>query len=105
MAHGKAISQAGHAFLGSFLKAQQQTPDVTTAYATESPGTKVCLQGDLNSILRSAQEAEEAGVPHFLVVDSGCENFFDGQPTVTALGVGPITKNQAHKITGRFQLL
>lgn len=105
MAPGKQISQAGHAFLHSFLDAQRRTPEGAAAYVADPPGTKVCLQGDLNTILRAASEAERLGVPHFLVVDSGCPNFFDGQPVVTALGVGPATKNQVHKITGRFQLL
>ena len=34
-------------------------------------------------------EARLAGIPSFLVVDSGCANFYGGQPVVTALGIGP----------------
>jgi peptidyl-tRNA hydrolase len=39
------------------------------------------------------------------VVDSGCPDFFGGEPTVTALGIGPATKEQVQHITGRFCLL
>ncbi len=28
-------------------------------------------------------------IPAYLVVDSGCANFYGGQPIVTALGIGP----------------
>jgi peptidyl-tRNA hydrolase len=103
MEPGKIASQAGHAYLGAFLAAQAR-PEAA-AYATLSPGTKVCLQGNLAQLRRAVAELERFGVPHFLVVDSGCPDFFDGQPTITALGFGPATKAQVHHITRRFQLL
>lgn len=105
MAPGKIASQAGHAYLGAYLDSTAKTPAVASAYAQEAPGTKVCLHGSLNSILKAAAEAERLGVPHFLVVDSGCANFFNGEPTVTALGLGPATREQVKPITKKFNLL
>lgn len=104
MSPGKCASQAGHAYLGAFLDSQSKTPEVSAAYAAELPGTKVCLQGSLTAITRAMFELEQAGIPHFLVVDSGCANFFDGQPTVTALGFGPATKSELPKFIGKLQL-
>lgn len=103
---GKIASQAGHAYLGAFIQA---TPAIQSEYHSElpnSPGTKVCLGAKkLHALLRAEEEAKAAGIPVFRVVDSGCSNFFDGQPIITALGLGPATKDQIKHITRRFELL
>lgn len=103
---GKAMSQAGHAYLGSFLRAD---PILQKEYHKDfpsSPGTKICLKSpNLGKLLLAENAAKEAGIPFFRVVDSGCQNFFNGEPTITALGLGPATKNQIDHITKRFQLL
>lgn len=103
MAPGKIASQAGHAYLGSFL-ASEGSPHAL-AYASNLPGTKVCLAGDLRRLRRAQEALETLGIPHFLVVDSGCPNFFDGKPTITALGFGPSLKHEVEMVTRRFQLL
>jgi len=108
MTPGKSASQAGHAYLGAYIQALQQNPSLAAAYSVEhpnSPGTKVCLEGNLNRIMQAVDEAKRLGIPHFLVVDSGCENFFGGQPIITALGIGPAKKHEIQTITRRFQLL
>lgn len=105
MSPGKCASQAGHAYLGAFLTAQQSSPTAAGLYAADLPGTKVCLQATLAHLLRAKQELEQAGIPTYLVVDSGCENFFDGRPTVTALGFGPATRSELPKFISRLQLL
>lgn len=105
MSPGKCASQAGHAYLGAFLQAQESHPEIASAYAADLPGTKVCLQGNLTAILRSKDEAEAAGIPYFLVVDSGCANFFDGRPTITALGFGPVAQGDLPKFLKKLQLL
>jgi PTH2 family peptidyl-tRNA hydrolase len=103
---GKVASQAGHAYLGAFINSN---PDLKAAYHSEfpiSPGTKVCLScKNINHLLRAEAEAQAAGIPTYRVVDSGCENFFNGEPIVTALGLGPATKDQINHITRRFQLM
>lgn len=105
MSPGKCASQAGHAYLGAFLTAQQSSPTAAGLYAADLPGTKVCLQASLHHLLRAKEEAERAGLPTYLVVDSGCPNFFDGRPTITALGFGPVAKSQVPKFITRLKLL
>jgi len=103
---GKTSSQAGHAYLGAFINANS---DLQKEYHTEfpeHPGTKVCLAAkNLDQLLRAKEQAKAAGIPAYLVTDSGCANFFGGKPTVTALGLGPACKDQIKQITKRFQLM
>lgn len=107
MTCGKMCSQASHAALGAFLQCKDS--ETLKAYHAEfpvSPGTKVCLQLDnLDQLLIAEEKAKEAGLSFFRVVDSGCQNFFNGEPTITALGIGPATKDQVKHITRRFKLM
>ena len=107
MATGKIASQAGHAYLGAYLQCKDSK--AIAEYHSEfpsSPGTKVCLQiSNLDQLLRAEQLASEAGLSFFRVVDSGCSNFYNGEPTITALGIGPATKSQINHITKRFKLM
>ena len=103
---GKTASQAGHAYLGAFLQASKEIQEKYHDRFPESPGTKICLQADnLGQIILAETEAKRLGIPYFRVIDSGCKNFFGGEPIVTALGLGPATKDQIKSITGRFRLL
>lgn len=107
MSPGKIASQSGHAFLGSYL--QCRDPKILQEYHKEfpaSPGTKVCLKvKNLEQLLLAELKAKELGIPYFRVIDSGCANFFNGEPTITALGLGPATREQMDKITRKFKLL
>ena len=106
MGQGKTASQAGHAYLGAFLNANSDLQKEYHSEFPQHPGTKICLAAkNLHHLLRAKEEAEAAGIPAYLVTDSGCENFFGGEPTVTALGLGPASKNQIKNITKRFQLV
>ena len=107
MSPGKLASQAGHAFLGAFLQCRDRA--VLAEYHKDfpqSPGTKVCLvTRSLAELLSAEQAAQVAGVSVFRVVDSGCENFFGGQPIITAVGIGPATRAQVQHITKKLKLL
>jgi len=107
MTPGKMAAQAGHAFLGAFLQCTEESR--VAEYHKDfpqSPGTKVCLQArNLDQLLRAEHEAQNAGLSVFRVVDSGCENFFGGQPIITALGIGPATKEELQHITKKLKLL
>jgi PTH2 family peptidyl-tRNA hydrolase len=107
MSAGKLASQAGHAFLGVYL--QCADPSILATYHKDfpsSPGTKVCLGArTLDSLLRAEAAAREAGLTCFRVVDSGCANFFDGLPVMTAVGIGPASRAQVQHVTRKFQLL
>lgn len=107
MSSGKISSQASHAALGTFLQCKDQ--EILQEYHKDfphSPGTKICLSvSNLGQLHRAEFEAKEAGLSTFIVVDSGCPDFFGGQPIVTALGIGPARKDQIQHITKRLQLL
>jgi len=106
MTPGKIASQAGHAYLGAFLKCQELNPQLLADYLKDFPGTKVCLNGKhLDALLRAQAEAEASGIPCSLITDSGCSNFFNGQPIITAIGLGPSHESQIKHLTRRFQLL
>jgi PTH2 family peptidyl-tRNA hydrolase len=103
---GKTASQAGHAYLGAFVNASSELQSEYHSELPAYPGTKVCLAcKNLPQLLRAEEEAKAAGIPVFRVIDSGCENFFGGHPIITALGLGPATKEQIKHITRRFQLM
>ncbi len=94
-------AQAGHGFLGALLNA---SPDRQALYNADPPGTKVVLEApDLESLYRAYDRMR--GLPCFLVTDSGHKlpPHFDGQPIVTALGFGPATRPEAHRITKHFR--
>ena len=107
MTSGKIVSQAGHAFLGAFLQCRDKARlSEFHKDFPQAPGTKVCLQArNLEQLLRTEQSAQEAGLSIFRVVDSGCENFFGGQPIITALGIGPATREEIQHITKKLKLL
>lgn len=106
MGPGKIASQCGHSFVEAIRKAQATNPHLVAAYHSEGLGTKVVLQANHELQLKAiAEQCQAAGIPHALVIDSGCKNFFDGAPTVTALGVGPAKKHEVKHILGRLQLL
>jgi peptidyl-tRNA hydrolase len=105
MSPGKQVSQGGHAYLGAFIEASKQTPDAIAAYTADGPGTKVTLRATLDQICRAQLELQDAGIPHFTMVDSGHMPFHNGKPTLTSLGFGPCTKEQLPKYIKRLQSL
>lgn len=105
MSSGKTASQAGHAFVGAFTNTLKNKPERIQAYHNEfpaSPGTKVVLSADLAQITRLIEELQTSQVPHYVVYDSGCQNFFNGARTLTGLGIGPITRNERPKFLRRL---
>lgn len=105
MTPGKCCSQAGHAYLGAFIEASKQTPEAAAVYAEDLPGTKVCLQASTEQIHRARLELQQAGIPHFVTIDSGCQNFFNGNPILTSIGFGPCSTRQLPKYIRKLQLL
>lgn len=104
MTAGKAASQAGHAFLDSFLKA---SPDQTSAYMADG-GTKVVLAcADEKALCDIYYRARMAGLPCAMVVESEhiMPPAFDGSPVVTAVGIGPCAKAEARPITRGLRLM
>jgi len=109
MPAGKLAAQAGHAYTNTLLTALLANPRLALDY--ESPGvigTKICLRAkNLEQLLQAKEQAEAAGYPCQLITDSGhiLLPHFTGDPIVTALGIGPITKEQARPILNKFKLV
>lgn len=104
---GKLAAQAGHAFTDAVFAAIPMRPGTVARYRDEG-GSKCVIRGrNLLDLERAQAEAEAAGVPCALVVDSGhvLLPHFDGSPIVTALGVGPCTKAEARPFLKRFSSL
>lgn len=90
---GKTASQAGHAFLGAFLESPE---DKKKEYHSDGIGTKVCLVAkNLDDLSRYYHLAKNLGVPTVLIEDTGNNTCFNGMPTITAVGIGPINKQEA----------
>jgi peptidyl-tRNA hydrolase len=107
MTAGKAAAQLGHAFVNSLLEAQQSNPTIIKNYQADGLGTKVCLIADhLHQLEQAYLEAKEQNLPCSLIIDSGHIHLpdFDGSPVVTALGIGPCTKEEIGKILKKFKL-
>ena len=99
---GKACSQAGHAFIGSYLSASKDRQDT---YHRDGIGTKVCLTvQSLDDLFIWQGWAKSLGLPHFLVEDTGRNTTFGGVPTISALGIGPLNDTEARGLR-KLQLL
>lgn len=102
---GKLVAQCGHAFLDAYEAAAERRPGITAQYKGTGHGTKVCMYArNLGQIIRGYREAQAAGLPCALVVDRGhvMAPSFDGQPIITALGIGPVYRDEAEHITKRY---
>jgi peptidyl-tRNA hydrolase len=86
----------------SYLKADR---DRQERYHQDGIGTKVVLEAKgLGDLLRIEDWARGAGLPHFLVTDTGRNTSFNGVPTVSAIGVGPLAPEESRQLR-KFQLL
>jgi len=101
MPAGKLAAQAGHAYTDALWSAPREIGEAY--YGT---GSKVTIQcKNLGQLERAERECREAGIPHAKITDEHhvLLPHFTGEPIVTALGIGPCTKEQCRHITKRFQ--
>jgi peptidyl-tRNA hydrolase len=109
MPPGKLSAQAGHAYTDSLCNAFEQDPQVVRDYRNlDKGGSKVTVKAkNLNQLLRAFKEAKEAGLPCALIVDQHhiLPPHFDGNPIVTAVGIGPCTKEECRQITKRYRCI
>lgn len=99
----KAAAQAGHAYLDAYLNALDKRPQTIPLYKTDH-GIKIAMTAkNLGALLKAYDQAREAGIPCALITDLGYTQF-EGQPTITALGLGPAKKEEIYHITKRFQM-
>lgn len=107
MSDGKAIAQAGHAFLHSWLSSLEIRPDIARRYADLTPGTKITLVSkDALHLQETSDRLTEQGIPNFLVIDKDHIEppDFDGSEVLTALGVGPLTRAEGKRFLRHFNL-
>jgi peptidyl-tRNA hydrolase len=109
MTPGKLASQACHAAKNCSIIAAKNDPAILRLYqGPDFIGTQIILKAKNEMALMLAYEkAQQAGLITSLIIDKGHVMLphFDGSPIVTALGIGPCTKEQANKITKRFELV
>jgi len=110
MSPGKAAAQAGHAFLNAFLDAySSDTQRCEEYHKNDGIGTKVCLQAKSETALEILyQKARDAGIPCTLVVDSDHVipgSPFDGDPIITAVGIGPTTRAESKRLLSKYNLV
>lgn len=123
MRMGKIVAQACHASNGAaFLAKSRRTTGhkieekrKTELLILEIPEeqldwyferfTKACVQVQFEQeLLDIAQKAKDAGLPTFLIEDSGVTEF-KGIPTFTCCAIGPALSSEIDKITGHLELL
>ena len=107
MAPGKLAAQAGHAYANCAITALIQDPELLRTYqGPDFIGTKISLRGKNEAaLLRAYDEASKAGLVTCLITDKGHVipgTAFDGNEIITAVGIGPCTREQANHITKRF---
>lgn len=108
MSPEKIVPQCGHAYHLSLKNAEQKTPGISETYEGTGNGTKLCMYAkNEGQLMRAYHEAKAAGLPCALVIDRGHVipgTVFDGQPILTAIGIGPCFKDEAEHITKRLTL-
>ncbi len=108
MPPGKMSSQAGHGYTESLFVCHEQSPHLFKRYRDKvNAGSKATLIApDEEALLKAAKRCEAAGIPHALFYDEGhiMPPHFDGNPILTALGIGPVTRKDAKPIVSKFKL-
>jgi PTH2 family peptidyl-tRNA hydrolase len=113
---GKIGTQAGHAasdWLLALLTGGKvnQDGEITVRLTDEEKEwiedgmhRKVCVKvPDENTLMELYQKAKDAGLTVHLVTDAGLTQF--GEPTRTALGIGPHYDDKIDPLTGHLELL
>lgn len=99
MSRGKLASQASHASLNAFRKADKELRK-----EWNSGGAKkiIVAKGD-REFQDLILEAERLNIPHYKVKDAGHTELRPG--TATALGLGPAESSKIDKITSELKLV
>lgn len=97
MSPGKIAAQAGHAYLDTYLKAYNADIDKCMDYK-KGHGIKVCLKAkNEEDLFRLKEAVESRDIPCAIIEDLGY-TCFEGRTTVTALGIGPIRKDEVPEL-------
>lgn len=88
---GKIAAQAGHAYLHTAWLAEKEFPELLDTYKNSDHAYKIALIVDTVEELHQLQAAYKDKCATRLVTDIGFTVF--AEPTVTCLGLGPITED------------
>lgn len=106
MSSGKLAAQAGHAFSDALVNSMESHPEYYQRYRDGvNGGSKVALYcKNEGQLIRAYNEARAAGLPCSIIVDQNhvMPPHFDGSPVITAMAIGPCTKEECRQITKRF---
>jgi len=106
MPAGKLAAQAGHAYTDALVHAQETDPSRDELYRSKGiGGSKVTMYAkNQNALIKAYELAKDADIPCALIVDQHhiLPPYFDGNPVITALGLGPCTQKESRFITKRF---
>lgn len=107
MSAGKLSAQAGHAYDDSIRNAQETHPELCERYRDGiNGGSKVTLEAkSVNALIKAFNQARSEGLPCSIIVDQNhvMPPNFTGEPIITALGIGPVTKSQSKHILKKFR--
>jgi PTH2 family peptidyl-tRNA hydrolase len=108
MTPGKMSSQAGHGYTETLFVCHEQRPELYERYRHKiNAGSKATLIAPHeDALLKAAKRCEAAGIPYALFYDEGHVMLphFDGNPILTALGIGPVSRKDAKPIVSKFKL-
>jgi PTH2 family peptidyl-tRNA hydrolase len=103
----KLAAQTGHAYVDALDEGRLLRPELAAQYKGTGHGTKLCMYAKNERQLERAYfDALAAGLPAVLVIDR-CHILpphFDGNPVVTAVGIGPVYKDEVKSITKRYSM-
>jgi peptidyl-tRNA hydrolase len=108
MTAGKLCAQSGHTFEMAYKKAEIERPDITSQYKGTGNGTKICMWArNLGQLIRAYRDCQSANIPCKIIIDRSSIMLphFDGNPIITALGIGPAYKDEMAHITKRYTLI
>jgi PTH2 family peptidyl-tRNA hydrolase len=105
MPPGKLAAQCGHAYDLAHDLAKLARPDITAQYKGSGNGTKVCMYAkNEHQLARAYEDAKAAGIPVVIIADRGhvLPPHFDGNPVITALGIGPAYRDEVEHFMKRY---
>lgn len=101
MRKGKMVAQGAHASLGAANKTNLIALD---EWKKGYNGIKICVYvNSEDELLQLHSKAVELGIVSYLVKDIGLTEF--KEPTFTAVGIGPDTKDKVDQVTNGLPLL
>jgi peptidyl-tRNA hydrolase len=97
MTRAKGEVQFGHAVAGVLVQTMALNPALVAQYMDDNQPKIAMEVADTGALIKIQEKAEKRGVPFFLVTDAA-HTIFE-IPTLTVLGLGPMTKTDGNNIT------